>query len=95
MGSRQLKYLDLLKENIKEIISPFVESDQDTLFRLSPVELLICNMIKLGLSSKEIAIMRGVSPATVNRHRESIRRKLNLTNNKINLTSYLNNIAAI
>jgi DNA-binding CsgD family transcriptional regulator len=92
MDSRQLKYLDLLKNNIESIISPFVERDRDILYRLSPVELLICNMIKHGLSSKEIATMRGISPATVNRHRESIRRKLNLTNRGVNLVSYLNNI---
>ena len=92
MDSRQLKYMDLLKKNIESIISPFMERDQDILYRLSPVELLICNMIKHGMSSKEIASMRGISPATVNRHRESIRRKLNLTNRGVNLVSYLNNI---
>ena len=93
MDPGQLKYVDLLKKNIESIISPFVERDRDILYRLSPVELLICNMIKHGLSSKEIATMRGISPATVNRHRESIRRKLNLTNRGVNLVSYLNNMA--
>ncbi len=93
MDPGQLKYVDLLKKNIESIISPFVERDRNILYRLSPVELLICNMIKHGLSSKEIATMRGISSATVNRHRESIRRKLNLTNRGVNLVSYLNNIA--
>ena len=93
MDSRQLKYVDLLKKNLEDIISPFVERDQNVLSKLSPVELLVCNMIKHGLSTKEIANMRRISPATVNRHRESIRRKLGLTNRKVNLISYLNNIA--
>lgn len=90
MDSRQLKYLDLLKKNFADIVSPFVEGNQEVLTKLSPVELLICNMIKHGLTSKEIANIRGISPATVNRHRESIRNKLGLMNRKINLVSYLN-----
>jgi len=92
MSSGQREYLELLKKNLADIITPFVESSPRVLSALSPVEVQICNMIKNGLSSKEIARMRGISPATVNRHRESIRRKLDLTNQKVNLTVYLNNI---
>ena len=85
-----MKYLDLLKKNFADIVSPFVDGNQEVLTKLSPIELLIANMIKHGLSSKEIANIRGISPATVNRHRESIRNKLGLINRKINLVSYLN-----
>jgi DNA-binding CsgD family transcriptional regulator len=46
-------------------------------------------MIKSGMRTKEIAQLRGVSTATVNRHREHIRRKLRITNNEVNLTTYL------
>ena len=88
----QFEYLELLKKNLDDIISPFVEMSQTGVSRLSPIELQVANMIKHGLSTKEIARIRGISPATVNRHRESIRRKLDITNRKINLTSYLNNI---
>jgi DNA-binding CsgD family transcriptional regulator len=90
MDERQLKYLSLLKENLQDIVSPFVEGNQDVITKLSPVELLICDMIKRGLSSKEIANLRGISPATVSRHRENIRHKLGLAHRKINLVTYLN-----
>lgn len=90
MDERQLKYLSLLKKNLQTIISPFVERNQDILTRLSPAELLICDMIKNGLTSKEIASLRGITPATVGRHRENIRHKLGLANSKVNLVSYLN-----
>jgi DNA-binding CsgD family transcriptional regulator len=93
MDPRQIKYMDLLKKNLEDIVSPFVEQDHEIPYKLSPVELLICNMIKHGLSTKNIANIRRISPSTVNRHRESIRRKLGLTNRKVNLVSYLNNIA--
>lgn len=92
MNPSQFEYLDLLKKNLDDIISPFIEKSQVGMSKLSPIELQVSNMIKHGLSTKEIARIRGISPATVNRHRESIRRKLDITNRKINLTSYLNNI---
>lgn len=86
----QLDYLELLKENLDDIIAPFAEGNRENLSILSPAELQISNMIKHGFSTKKIARVRGSSPATVNRHRESIRRKLGLTNSKVNLVSYLN-----
>jgi len=93
MNPAQLEYLTLLKKNLDDIISPFVEGSREVMSKLSPVELQICNMIRHGLSTKDIAKTRGISPATVNHHREGIRKKLGLTNRKVNLISYLNNIA--
>lgn len=92
LSSKHLTYATLLQQNLTKIIEPFVERSQAMTFHLSPAELLICNMIKHGLSTKEIAEIRGISPDTVNRHRENIRRKLGLTNRKMNLSSYLNGI---
>jgi len=92
MNASQFEYMELLKKNLDDIISPFVERGQAAISKLSPIELQVSNMIKHGLSTKEIAQIRKTSPATVNRHRESIRRKLNITNRKVNLISYLNNI---
>ena len=92
MNPGQQEYLELLKKNLEDIVTPFVEGSQKVMAILSPVELQICNMIKNGLTTKEIASIRGISPATVNRHRESIRRKLDITNRKVNLMSYLSNV---
>ncbi|NLC31080.1 MAG: helix-turn-helix transcriptional regulator [Candidatus Moranbacteria bacterium] len=92
MNVTKLKYLDLIKRNLSDIVSPFIEGNPNALNILSPTELVICNMIKNGFSSKEISKLRNISPATVNRQRESIRRKLRLTNSKINLVSYLNGL---
>ncbi|UCE35779.1 MAG: LuxR family transcriptional regulator, partial [Deltaproteobacteria bacterium] len=46
-------------------------------------------MIRNGLQTKEIAELCSISLATVNRHREHIRRKLGITNSKRNLLTYL------
>lgn len=85
----QSKYLEMLKNSLEEITSPFIFHLSDSYHSLTPTEIAICNMIRNGFRTKEIAQTRGVSIATTNRHRENIRRKLNLTNSDINLATYL------
>lgn len=85
----QRKYVELLRTNLEEIASPFVNRLSNTYFSLSPTEISICNMIRSGLRTKEIARMRGVTAATIDRHREHIRRKLKITNSEVNLMTYL------
>ena len=85
----QKKYMDLLQTNLDEITSPFISQLSFSYHSMTPTEISICNMIRNGMRTKEIADMRSVSEATINRHREKIRRKLKLTNQDINLTSFL------
>ena len=85
----QNKYLELLKTNLQEITSPFISKLSLAYQALTPTENVICNMIRSGIGTKEIAEMRGVSEATINHHREKIRRKLNITNQKVNLATFL------
>ena len=89
VSSGQAGYIDLLERNLSEIASPFVNKLARTFMSLSPAEIRICHMIKNGLSTKEIAKLRNLSPSTVSRHREHIRRKLGLTNKSVNLPTYL------
>lgn len=83
------KYTELLRSNLEEIASPFVSHLSKTYLSLTPTEVNICNMIRNGLRTKEIAQIRGVSVATINRHREHIRKKLKIANSDINLMTYL------
>jgi len=85
----QSKYVEMLKTNLEEITSQFVRHLSNSYHSLTPTEITICNMIRNGLRTKEIARTRGVSSATINRHRENIRRKLKITNNNVNLATYL------
>ena len=82
-------YVELLRTNLDEITSPFISRLSVKNYSMTPTELSICNMIRNGMRTKEIAEMRNVSEATINRHREKIRHKLNLTNKNINLASFL------
>lgn len=85
----QIAYVEMLKANLDEITSPFVSHLSKSYHGLTPKEIFICNMIRNGLRTKEIAQMRSVSKATIDRHRENIRRKLKLTNTDTNLATYL------
>jgi DNA-binding CsgD family transcriptional regulator len=85
----QRKYVEILRNNLEEITSPFVNRLSHQNQSLTPTEMSICNMVRNGMRTKDIAQLRGVSVATINRHREHIRRKLKIANNNINLISYL------
>ena len=85
----QIRYVEMLQTNLEEITSPFISQLSRSYHSMTPTEIAICNMIRNGMRTKEIADMRGVSEATVNRHREKIRRKLKITNQDINLATFL------
>jgi DNA-binding CsgD family transcriptional regulator len=86
------KYVEVLKTNLDEIVSPFVNNLSEKCLSLTPTEVNICNLIRNGLQTKEIARMRSVSTATIKRHREHIRRKFNITNRDVNLATYLQSV---
>jgi DNA-binding CsgD family transcriptional regulator len=85
----QAKYVDMLQTNLEEITSPFISQLSLSYHSMTPTEIAICNMIRNGMRTKEIAEMRAVSEATINRHREKIRRKLRITNKDVNLATFL------
>ena len=80
--------LDLLIASLKEL-TPGLKNGSGIIYSLSSCELRVATMIKNGLTSPEIARLLYVSLDTVKTHRRSIRRKLNISNSKINLASYL------
>jgi DNA-binding CsgD family transcriptional regulator len=85
----QKKYVEMLQTGLEEITSPFISRLSTAYNSLTPTEIAICNMIRAGRRTKEIAETRGVSEATINRHREKIRDKLQITNTKVNLATFL------
>jgi DNA-binding CsgD family transcriptional regulator len=89
VAPHQKDYVAMLEENLGHITSPFVRKLTRQYQALSPTEIQICGLVRSGLASKDIARLRGVSLATVNRHREHIRHKLGIANRKVNLTAYL------
>jgi len=86
------KQVKVLREHMEEITSPFVRSLQHQFSKLTPREVEICNMIRQGMTSKEIIAVLNTSLDTIHQQRKIIRRKLGLTNQNINLTTYLNSL---
>jgi DNA-binding CsgD family transcriptional regulator/putative methionine-R-sulfoxide reductase with GAF domain len=85
----QKRILEMLEKDLREIVSPLLETLKSDHRNLSRRELEICRLIKNGMRSKEIAEALNLSPWTVYKHRDAIRRKLSLSNSGANLSSYL------
>jgi PAS domain S-box-containing protein len=90
----QKKTLEILNQNIKDMASPLVYSVMTMNLRLTPAEMQISNFIRQGYSSKEIAELLNISPATIDKHRKNIRKKLGITNKKQNLRSVLSSLSS-
>ena len=84
--------LKMLEENLGELTSSFGRKVADPRLKLTPREIEICDMIKIGYSSKDIARSLHLSLKTVHGHRHSIRRKLGLSNQRVNLVTFLQSI---
>jgi DNA-binding CsgD family transcriptional regulator len=82
-------FVNIIKSNINNLISPLASTLSSKYFSLTPSEIQIADLIKHGKTSKEIALMLYISPKAVSFHRGNLRKKLGLLNKKINLRTYL------
>ncbi|MCW5202074.1 response regulator [Desulfobulbus sp. US4] len=80
---------DTIQTNLLDLSSPVAGKNIDAYSLLTPTELRVLNFIRQGRSSKEIAQSLNISPQTVATHRKHIRKKLNISGKKINLTSFI------
>lgn len=81
--------IELLEGNLSNLTSSFGVSIGQKKFRLTAREIEICNMIKNGLCSKEIADQLGITSRTVEIHRGNIRKKLGISGSSQSLASFL------
>jgi PAS domain S-box-containing protein len=84
--------IDVLRHHLTELTSPYGSQITEKTAHLTPREIEICNMIKAGLPSRDISQLLKISTATVERHRKNIRKKLNLTNQAVNLATFLRSL---
>ncbi len=89
VASRDKKYVEILEKDLEELTSSFGNKIASKSLKLTPREIEICNMIKSGLTSKEIAGYLNISSQTIDRHRNNIRSKLGLAGKSVNLITYL------
>ncbi len=83
--------INILQNNIAELINSTGEVNTlASIYQLlTPVEIQVASMIRLGYPTKKIAQSLLISLGTVNIHRKHIRKKLRLNGKPINLFSYL------
>jgi len=89
LDPQQRECLDIAESNLNEIISPFVHRLSSSFINLTPQELKVANLIREGKTTKDVALFLNLSIRTVDTHRENIRRKLGINNEKTNLRTYL------
>jgi DNA-binding CsgD family transcriptional regulator len=89
LKGESLKYVQLLRTNLQELTSSFGKKLTAKESRLTSREIEICNMIRNGITSKEIASLLNISLGTAEKHRNNIRKKLDIVNKDVNLSSVL------
>ncbi|MEW6265060.1 MAG: PAS domain S-box protein [Thermodesulfobacteriota bacterium] len=89
LDKEQAVFLEVVRSNLDRIISPLASRLTGLESSLTPAEIEVAELLRLGKTSGQIAGLLNLSIPTVSTHRSNIRRKLGLTHNKINLKSYL------
>ena len=84
-----IKSVNLLQHHLEGLTSSFGHRITEKSFNLTPREIEVCNMVKAGLTSKDISNLLNISYQTVEGHRKNVRHKLGIANKDINLNSFL------
>jgi DNA-binding NarL/FixJ family response regulator len=85
----QTAYLGIIESGLNEVISPFLEKMTSVYSHFTPTEIQIASLVREGKTTKEVAELLNIATATVHCHRDNIRKKLGLSNKKVNLHTYL------
>lgn len=85
----QEAYVDVIKANLQNIVSPFMQNLTAVYMGLTPREIEVCNLVVEGKSAKDIALLLNTSNRSIEFYKENIRRKLGLTHTKTNLRTHL------
>ncbi len=87
--SKDTVIVDIIESNLHDILTPFIRDMASKYVNFTPKEIQIADLIKKGKTTKEISQILNLAMRTVDIHRYNIRRKLDITNTKANLQSYL------
>ncbi|ACU89144.1 PAS domain S-box protein [Desulfomicrobium baculatum] len=89
LSSQAAHNLDSAVKALEDITSGFARILNDEYRTLTGNEIRVADMVRSGMTSKEIAVALGLSVTTANFYRASIRKKLRLVGKKVTLGAYL------
>ena len=80
----------LLEKSLEQAVGPDLGNLKELHQILTNVEMEVAKYIKMGKVTKDIAQLLDKAPRTIEVHRQSIRKKLGLVDQKVSLAAYLN-----
>jgi PAS domain S-box-containing protein len=89
LSDQQASYLMVIETNLDNIASSFLYHLKMRYLNLTHREVQVASLVKEGKSTKEIAELLNIAIKTVVFHRNSLRNKLGLKNQKANLRAHL------
>ena len=89
LDEEQRILVEVMESNLTNIASSFARQLDSWKMKLTPTEIQVADLLRLGKRTKEIAALLKVSPSAIAFHRNNIRAKLGLTRTPKNLVSYL------
>lgn len=93
IGSDATSFVRVIRANIEQLIAPVSKHLSGAYLDLTPTEIKVADLIRQNKRTKFIAARLNTSPSTVEKHRNKIRKKLNILHKKVNLTTYLNSLS--
>lgn len=85
--------IEVIEANLRNVAASFVRQLDAWKLQLTPTEVQVADLVRLGKRNKEIARLLHVSPSAIAFHRNNLRGKLGLTGRPVNLVSYLRTMA--
>jgi DNA-binding CsgD family transcriptional regulator len=85
-------YLDIIETNITKVMRPLIHTRIPQRPDLTPTEIKVATMIAEGRTSKEVSSLLAISESGIEYHRNNIRRKLGIQNQRVNLRKYLSSL---
>jgi DNA-binding CsgD family transcriptional regulator len=92
VGKHEERQLALIQRALDDVTAPFLNRLESLYAALTQREIEVANMIRNGMSSKEIAEGLGVSVYTVHNLRARMRRKLRLSGGRQGLGEFLRSL---
>jgi len=83
------EYVALITSHLDSIVGSFLENSFSPAWKLTAKESLVADLVKKGKNTREIGAMLNISPRTAETYRNTIRKKIGLTNTKTRLQDFL------